>query len=239
MLAAHQNPAHPAGASHVIESDAGVPAPATSGENSGPQSPGVTVQWVKHGGFNVGQECDVELVVKNTSQTIVRSVMAEAVIPPNVEVVEARPAAVEGSEMPTWTFGELQPGQSRSVMLKVIPQTRGDVQLDAYVRLTGTASSQFAVQEPMIGVVVSGPENVEIGQQVGYIVRVSNPGTGLANNVVIQAAVPEGLEHRNGSLLTIEIGTLNPGESRQLEPRDWREESVADHKADPRISAVV
>ena len=215
VAAAHQKPAHPAGASHVIESGAGMPAPATPGENSGPQSPGVTVQWVKHGGFNVGQECDVELVVKNTSQTIVRSVMAEAVIPPNVEVVEARPAAVEGSEMPTWTFGELQPGESRSVMLKVIPQTRGDVQLDAYVRLTGTASSQFAVQEPMIGVVVSGPENVEIGQQVGYIVRVSNPGTGLANNVVIQAAVPEGLEHRNGSLLTIEIGTLNPGESRQ------------------------
>ena len=189
--------------------------PAMSGANNGPQSPGVTVQWVKHGGFNVGQECDVELVVKNTSQTIVRSVMVEAVIPSNVQVVEARPAAVEDSEMPTWTFGELQPGQSRSVMLKVIPQTRGDVHLNAYVRLTGSSSSQFAVQEPMIGVVVSGPESVEIGQQVGYIVRVSNPGTGLANNVVIQAAVPEGLEHRNGSLLNIEIGTLNPGESRQ------------------------
>jgi len=209
------NSARSAGASPGVESDADIPASAMSSEDSGPQSPGVTVQWVKHGGFNVGQECDVELVVKNTSQTIIRSVMAEAVIPANVEIVEARPAAVEGSELPTWTFGELQPGQSRSVMLKVIPQTRGDVRLDAYVRLTGTSSSQFSVQEPMIGVAVSGPENVEIGQQVGYIVRVSNPGTGLANNVVIQAAVPEGLEHRNGSLLTIEIGTLNPGESRQ------------------------
>ena len=215
---ASEKPAQPVAASPAIESKpamAAAPAPATSGADSGPQSPGVTVQWVKHGGFNVGQECDVELVIKNTSQTVVRSVMAEAVIPPNVEVVEARPAAVEGSEMPTWTFGELQPGQSRSVMLKVIPQTRGDVYLDAYVRLTGSSSSQFSVQEPMIGVAVSGPEKVEIGQQVGYIVRVNNPGTGLANNVIIQAAVPEGLEHRNGSLLTIEIGTLNPGESRQ------------------------
>lgn len=193
----------------------GVSTPALPGVSSGPQSPGVTLQWVNHGGFNVGQMCDVELVVKNTSQSVVRSVMAEAVIPENVEVVEARPAAAEGAEMPTWTFGELQPGQSRSVMLKVIPQTRGDVRLDAYVRLTGTSSSQFSVQEPMIGVVVSGPSEIEVGQQVGYVVRVSNPGTGLANNVVIQAAIPEGLEHRNGSLLTIEIGTLNPGESRQ------------------------
>lgn len=183
--------------------------------DAGPQSPGVTVQWVKHGGFNVGQVCDVELVVKNTSQTIVGSVMAEAIIPATVEIVDARPAAVEGTDAPTWTFGELQPGQSQSVMLKVIPQTSGDVRMEAYVRLTGSTSSQFSVQEPMIGVAVTGPEKVEIGQQVGYLVRVSNPGTGLANNVIIQAAVPEGLEHRNGSLLTIEIGTLNPGESRQ------------------------
>ena len=215
LPSAFATPASEAGEFGVVAADDNEAPAAMSSENSGPQSPGVTVQWVKHGGFNVGQECDVELVVKNTSQTVVRSVMAEAVIPANVEFVEARPAAVEDSEMPTWTFGELQPGQSRSVMLKVIPQTRDDVRLEAYVRLTGTSSSQFAVQEPIIGVVVSGPESVEIGQQVGYIVRVSNPGTGLANNVVIQAAVPEGLEHRNGSLLTIEIGTLNPGESRQ------------------------
>lgn len=195
--------------------DFAVNAPALQEVSSGPQSPGVTLQWVNHGGFNVGQMCDVELVVKNTSQTVVRSVMTEAVIPANVEVVEARPAAAEGAEMPTWTFGELQPGQSRSVMLKVIPKTRDDVRLEAYVRLTGTSTSQFSVQEPIIGVAVSGPEEIEVGQQVGYVVRVSNPGTGLANNVIIQAAIPEGLEHRNGSLLTIEIGTLNPGESRQ------------------------
>ena len=192
-----------------------MPSSIPASADNGPQSPSVTVQWIKHGGFNVGQECSVELVVKNTSQTVVRSVMTEAVIPDNVQLVEARPAAVEGSDTPTWTFGELQPGQSRSVMLKVIPQSRGDVRMEAFVRLTASSSSQFSVQEPMIGVAVTGPEKVEIGQQVGYVVRVSNPGTGLANNVIIQAAVPEGLEHRNGSLLTIEIGTLNPGESRQ------------------------
>ncbi|HQZ66264.1 MAG TPA: hypothetical protein PLY87_14345 [Planctomycetaceae bacterium] len=185
------------------------------GANNGPQSPGVTLQWIKHGGFNVGQECSVELVVKNSSPTVVRSVIAEAVVPANVEFVGSRPAAVEGSDTPTWTFGELQPGQSRSVMLTVIPKSRGEALMEGFVRLTGSSSSQFSVQEPLIGVVVNGPERVEIGQQVGYVVRVSNPGTGLANNVIIQAAVPEGLEHRNGSLLTIEIGTLNPGESRQ------------------------
>ena len=183
--------------------------------DSGPQSPGITVQWVRRGEFNVGQECDVDLVVQNTSKSAVRSVMTEAIIPDGLELVEAKPAAMEGSETPTWTFGELKPGETRTVAMKVIPRQRGDVRLDAFVRMTGFSSSEFSVQEPMISVEVSGPETVEVGQQAGYVVKVSNPGTGLANNVVIQAAIPEGLEHRSGSILSIDIGTLNAGESRQ------------------------
>lgn len=188
---------------------------ATTAADSGPQSPGVTVQWVRRGEFNVGQECDIDLVVQNTSKSAVRSVMTEASIPAGLELVEAKPPAMEGSEAPTWTFGELKPGETRTVALKVIPRQRGDVRLDAFVRMTGFSSSEFSVQEPLISVEVSGPETVEVGQQAGYVVKVTNPGTGLANNVVIQAAIPEGLEHRSGSILSIDIGTLNAGESRQ------------------------
>lgn len=183
--------------------------------DSGPQSPGITVQWVRRGEFNVGQECDIDLVVQNTSKSAVRSVMTEAIIPEGLALIEAKPPAMEGSETPTWTFGELKPGETRTVAMKVIPRQRGDVRLDAFVRMTGFSSSAFSVQEPMLSVEVSGPETVEVGQQAGYVVKVSNPGTGLANNVVIQAAIPEGLEHRSGSILSIDIGTLNAGESRQ------------------------
>jgi uncharacterized repeat protein (TIGR01451 family) len=186
-----------------------------SQEEVGPQSPGITVQWVRHGDLNVGQECSVDLVVSNTSKSVVRSVMTEAVIPEGVEVASADPVAMAGAETPTWTFGELKPGESRTVALKLVPTHRGEVRLDAFVRLTGSSSTSFSVQEPMIEVAVSGPEMAEIGEQVAYVVRVSNPGTGIATNVVVQASVPEGLEHRDGALPSIEIGTLSPGESRQ------------------------
>ena len=189
--------------------------PGIAAADSGPQSPGITVQWVRRGEFNVGQECDVDLVVQNTSKSAVRSVMTEAIIPDGLELIEAKPPAMDGSETPTWTFGELKPGETRTVAMKVVPRQRGDVRLDAFVRMTGFSSSEFSVQEPLISVEVSGPETVEVGQQAGYVVKVSNPGTGLASNVVIQAAIPEGLEHRSGSILSIDIGTLNAGESRQ------------------------
>lgn len=206
----------PVSSSRVLPGSASKSAAASgSVAEAGPQSPGVSVQWVRHGEFNVGQECDVDLLVQNNSKSTVRSVMTEAVIPSEVEVLEATPAPMSGTEVPTWTFGELKPGESRTVKLRVIPRQRGDVRLDAFVRLTGSSSAAFSVQEPMIGVAVAGPEKVEVGQQAAYSIRVSNPGTGIASNVIIQAAIPEGLEHRSGSLLTIDIGTLNPGESRQ------------------------
>ncbi len=190
-------------------------ASASAPADPGPQSPGVTVEWKKIGAMNVGQECDLELIVQNTSRTVVRSVMTEAVVPEGLEIISASPEPLEDTEAPTWTFGELKPGETRTVKIRVLPQSRGDLRMDAFVRLTGHSSTAFKVEEPMIGVAVSGPETAEVGEQVAYVVRVSNPGTGMANNVVIQAAVPEGLEHRSGSLPSIEIGTLNPGESRQ------------------------
>lgn len=186
-------------------------------EDFGPQSPGVTLEWIRHGEFNVGQTCQLDLVVHNSSRSTVRSVMTEAVIPAELEVLSVSPAPLAGASAPSWTFGELRAGEKRTVTMQVVPRHRGDMRLSAFVRLTGFTASAFTVQEPMVGIAVSGPAEMEVGQQVSYVVRVNNPGTGVASNVLIQAVVPDGLEHRRGSLLTIEIGTLNPGESRQAQ----------------------
>ncbi|MBL8815613.1 MAG: DUF11 domain-containing protein [Planctomyces sp.] len=187
------------------------------GSGAGPQQPGVSIQWVRHGDLNVGQLCELELVVENTSTSPVRGVMVETVVPVNLAVKSSSPEPVANAVTPSWTFGELKPGEKRSVMLQVIPRDRNEVRLNAFVRLTGFTSASFAVQEPQIEIQVNGPESIEVGQQLNYSVQVSNPGTGVARNVLIQAAIPEGLEHRRGSLLTIDIGTLNPGESRQAQ----------------------
>lgn len=183
--------------------------------DAGPQSPTVTIRWEHDGRFNVGQQCPCIMVVENTGSSAVRNVVAEAVLPAGLEVIAAEPAPVATGESATWTFGELKAGQSRSVKLVVVPNGVGDVDLNAFVRFTGATSSRFTVEQPLLAVAVTGPENVEVGQSVNYTVEVSNPGTGLANNVVIQAMIPPGLQHRRGKILTIDIGTLNSGESRR------------------------
>jgi uncharacterized repeat protein (TIGR01451 family) len=68
----------------------------------------------------------------------------------------------------------------------------------------------------MLAIEVKGPEEVMAGDLASQTVIVSNPGTGLATNIVIEAHVPEGLEHPRGERLMMEIGALAPGETRMV-----------------------
>lgn len=182
---------------------------------SGPQSPTVTLQWIHHGEFSLGQESRCDLVVENTGRTLVRNVVAEALLPQGLQVVQAEPAPTSVEGTATWTFGELQAGEKRTIELVVIPEQQGDTQVSAFVRMTGASMSTFAVTQPELAVKIDGPQGIEVGQKVNYSVQVKNTGSGTARNVVIQAVIPEGLEHRQGGMLAIDIGTLNPGEQRR------------------------
>lgn len=186
-----------------------------SNSQNGPQTPTVTLRWQHQGDFNVGQECRCDLLVENTGVGSVRNVVAEAVLPDGLEVISAVPAPLASGGSATWSFGELKPGQGKKIELVVIPRVQGNVEMTAFVRMTGASSTSFVVQEPSVALKLEGPSSIEVGQLVNYTVNVSNPGTGHARNVMIQAVVPEGLEHKRGKMLTIDIGTLNPGESRR------------------------
>ena len=48
-------------------------------------------------------------------------------------------------------------------------------------------------------------------------IRISNPGTGAATGVVLYNAVPPQLSHETGRELEYDVGTLEPGKSRELE----------------------
>ena len=48
-------------------------------------------------------------------------------------------------------------------------------------------------------------------------ITVSNPGTGVATNVVLAERIPRGLQHPAGGELEYTVGDLKPGESRKLD----------------------
>lgn len=183
---------------------------------SGPQSPTVTVEWVTHSRINVGQECECELVVKNTGLIPATDVDVSAHFPTNVRLISTDPKPLQAGSSVGWKIAELQPGDSKRIQIVLIPSEPGDLQTRADVRFSGAAATTLTVAEPLLDVQVNGPEKVLVGEPASQTVVVRNPGTGVATHVQIEAVIPAGLEHARGERLVMDVGSLNPGESRSV-----------------------
>ncbi len=179
-------------------------------------SPAVNVEWGKRGEIIVGQECECELLVKNSGQIAARQVLVEAFFPASVRLVGADPEPKDATDHLEWTFSELPAGAERTIRITMIPSLRGDLAATANVRFTETTASVFKVQEPLLKVSISAPTDVVIGDPLVQGITITNPGTGVAQNVKLNIVTPEGLEHSRGDRSSVDVGAVNPGESRVI-----------------------
>lgn len=182
----------------------------------GPQTSQVTVEWVKRGEFNVGQECLVDLIVKNLGDTPVSQVAVDAYFPTTVRLTAAEPKPASATDHLTWSFEQLAPSSEHKLTVKLIPTNRDNIGATAQVRFTGTSAAAFVVSEPLLKVSIKSPaKEFMLGDPVSQNIVVTNPGTGTAQDVKIEATLSEGLEHpTRENRLVIDVGTVGPGEAR-------------------------
>ncbi len=179
-------------------------------------APSVKIEWKKQSDINVGQECSCHLLVTNIGQTTAQDVEVRASFPTSVRLINAVPAPSQAQSFLGWNFTELKPGETKTIEIAMVPLERGEINTRADVRFTATAEGRFGVAEPMLNIAVEGPKQVLLGEPASHLVTVSNPGTGIADRVQIEAILPEGLEHSRGQRLLMDLGNLNPGESRSV-----------------------
>jgi uncharacterized repeat protein (TIGR01451 family) len=178
--------------------------------------PMVSLKWVKNEEVNVGQECTCGLVVKNTGKLAAKDIVVEAYFPRTVRLIDAEPFPSDSRDHLVWVFEHLAPGEERTIQITMIPGRRGDMETSATVRFTGVASAVLTVEEPQLAVAVSGSNEVMVGDSLTQVITVSNPGTGVAHDVVVNVKLPEGLEHPRGKNVEMGIGSLGPNETREL-----------------------
>ncbi|MFP6764053.1 MAG: hypothetical protein VB858_10550 [Planctomycetaceae bacterium] len=181
------------------------------------QSPQIDIEWRRKGDMNVGHECRLELLVRNTGQATAFNVEVNAAFPDTVRLTDAAPRPVAGTDSMVWRFPSLEAGEERQLDVTVIPLESGEVPANANVRFTSAATSVFQVEEPLLTLAVSGPEQVSQGEPATHVVTIANPGTGAARNVRVIVSLPAGLEHvSRRDRLMMELGSLSPGEKRDI-----------------------
>jgi uncharacterized repeat protein (TIGR01451 family) len=168
-----------------------------------------------------GESVPIEVTIVNTGTGPAEDVTASSTLPPDLDLTEATPTPERVRGALLWTLGPLAPGQQQVLRLRVTPHPGAAVsEMRSVVRVTYqssiTSACAAAVRRPVLALEVAGPDVGVVGEAVSYVLTVRNAGAVPAGEVALQALLPAGLLHPAGNDLENDLGTLGPGDTRQI-----------------------
>src|SRR5262249_27617537 len=184
--------------------------------NSGAQINHVSIELLGPASASYGVPAAYELIAKNQGTNQVENVRVEAELPTASEFVSANPTAEVEEGTATWVLEKLAAAQERRIKFQLKPIEEGSLECHAMVTCMVLSSLQTTVTRPQLQLSMNGPREVALGQVAVYTLRVSNPGSGMATNVLIRDIVPAGFTHPAGEEIEYEVGNLSPGDSREI-----------------------
>jgi len=148
----------------------------------------------------------------------VKKVVVEEQIPAGTTYVSSSPEAEVSGGNVTWTLYNLEKGERVPLTLTVNPTEVVDLSNCATIVAYPEACTTTSVGVPELAIVKTTPdEQVLLGSGVPWNITVTNTGNFCAYDVVVTDTLPSGVAHESGQgVLTTDLGTLAPGESRDI-----------------------
>jgi uncharacterized repeat protein (TIGR01451 family) len=184
----------------------------------GSQTPSLTVLKSAPSEVQVGKPATFEISIRNSGKFTVAGVEIHDVVPKGTRLISTSPKATRGpGGKLVWPIGELRPGDQVKVQVQLMPITEGEIGSVASVVFRSEVSARTTATQPRLSLTATAPRKVMIGESVTLKIRISNTGSGSATGVVLGQNVPAALKHPAGNQLEFEVGTLAPGEAREIE----------------------
>jgi uncharacterized repeat protein (TIGR01451 family) len=196
----------------------GVPGPI---QLEGVQTPQLTVEKRGPKEIQVGQPARFEILVRNVGSATAHEVTLRDEVPRGTSLIATTPPAAPAdggapAEL-VWLLGDLPPGEETRVLVELMPEAEGEVGSVASVSFRADATLRARATKPALAIDCPPPEPVRIGGDVEVTLTISNPGSGTATGIVLEAFLPETVSHRAGPELEFDVGQLRPGESKTID----------------------
>lgn len=171
----------------------------------------------------IGREATFKVHLANQSDVQANEVVAQIQIPEWADVVDTVATngiiqRAEDSRVPNtyrWQLNQLAARSSETLEVKLIPRSSRPLELGINWTYAPVISRTVVeVQEPKLRMHVSGPDEVLFDKPQLYRLTLTNPGTGVAEQVKIELLPPGGGEQ---SVSTHMVGNLQPGTSKSVE----------------------
>jgi uncharacterized repeat protein (TIGR01451 family) len=185
---------------------------------NGSQAPTLTIEKTAPPEIQIGKAAKFTIKVRNSGTVPAHGVEVHDTVPQGTQLVATTPAAQSDAQGAlVWDLNTLKPGDEQTIELELMPMSEGEVGSVATVHFRAEASVRTVATKPMLNMEVFSPSRVMKGETLTIKIKLSNPGTGAASGVLLSEIVPDGLKHEAGRELEFEVGTLKPGEMRELE----------------------
>jgi uncharacterized repeat protein (TIGR01451 family) len=173
----------------------------------------------------VNQDIPYTIAITNGGQVEAQPMTVRSVLPAGMDFVSSDPRATIESNQLIWTLGPLPGGAVHRINMVLRARALGTVTVAASVvtvegfREEKSVATQITPpQVPQLNVEMSDAPTAVVGVPFAYQIRVTNPGTGPASNVLLSAAFDPNLQEpvAKANPLEVSLGTVMAGESRTI-----------------------
>ena len=182
------------------------------------QQPQLRIEKKAQAEAEVGEKFVYEIIVQNVGSVPAQYVVVEERIPKGTRMEMSQPQAHIGRDrILRWELETMQPNTQKIIKVQVTPLEAGPIGSVATVRFAAQVATKTIVTAPTLSLSVKHPPEVAVGEQVPVKFVITNSGTGTARKTSLRAVLQEGLQHPAGLDLDQDLGTLAPGQSKEID----------------------
>ena len=170
---------------------------------------------------SIGQPVNYSITVSNTGNSVAENVVLTDFIPAGMSHASGQ----QQVSMPT--IGSLNPGETKTTSITLVPQQSGEFTNRAEARSSNagavSATAVTRVTQPSVSISKTGPPQQFLGKSATYQITVQNDGDTTLNGVMVTDSAPVGTRITSssgaqvvGNTATWNLGTLNAGQSRTV-----------------------
>lgn len=161
-----------------------------------------------------GAPFEMEYQVCNLTDGTLQNVMVMLESVDNLRIISSDPEARTSGGNTTMSIGDLAPRSTRIITVVAEADRIGMSTNCISVAYNNVLCAATEVVEPSIELAKTATPRVLLCEPITLTYRVSNTGTGPAENVTITDTLPRGLQVNGRNNVNIPVGTLMAGESR-------------------------
>ena len=182
-------------------------------------APQISTRVVAPRFVNLGQIAPVRIQLRNTTVADAKAVKLIAILPEHAKFTAAQPQPtnVNGRKY-EFIIDQVDRNRTQEIQIDLVPTSKKPLNIETQLWINNSQSVEVGVRQPNLQISSNGPLQSHTGKNMVHSITVENVGDGMAENIRLNAILPEQVELIEGQNQYF-LRQLAPGKSAKIQFR--------------------